>query len=145
MSLILPQCIEFNEKRKICIAIENGKKYTLNNKSDTVIQKVKVDKCLAQNANEKRCDFLMEINEFKRVFFIELKGGDLNSAVKQIYSTIIYLNDEFIGYQLDARIVGSKDVPGFINTPEYKRLAKKIKSTDGTIERSTRKIYVEDI
>ena len=145
MSLILEKCIEFNEKRKICIAYENGKKYQLNNVSEIAIRKVKVDKCLSQNIAEKRCDFLMNTDDLKRVFFIELKGGDLNKAVIQIYSTIVYLKTEFLNYRIDARIVGSKDVPGFKNTPDYKRLAKEILPTKGTIERATNKIYTENI
>lgn len=145
MSLILPQCIEYNEKRRVCIAEEKGKKYQLNNISNTTIKKIKIDNCLQQNAGEKRCDFLMEIGEHSRVIFIELKGADLSSAIKQIYATILYLRNEFDGHRLDARIIGSKDVPGFINTPGYKSLAKQIKPTSGTIERSTNKLLIENI
>lgn len=145
MSLILEKCIEFNEKRKLCIAYENGKKYQLNNLSDITIRKVKVDKCLPQNVGERRCDFLMDIEELNRVFFIELKGGDLNKAVNQIYSTVLYLKTEFMNYRIDARIVGSRDVPGFKNTPDYKKLAKEILPTKGTIERGTNNIYTENI
>lgn len=145
MSLIFAKCIEFNEKRKICIAYENGKKYQLNNTSNVTIRKVKVDKCLTQNVGEKRCDFLIEAQDLKRVFFIELKGGDLNKAVNQIYSTIVYLKGEFKNYRMDARIVGSKDVPEFKNTPDYKKLAKEVLPTKGTIERGTNNIYTESI
>ena len=145
MSLILAKCIEFNEKRKICIAYENGKKYQLNNTSNITIRKVKVDKCLSQNIGEKRCDFLIETQDLKRVFFIELKGGDLNKAVNQIYSTIVYLKSEFKNYRMDTRIVGSKDVPDLKITPDYKKLAKEILPTKGTIERGTNNIYTESI
>ena len=145
MNLILAECIEFNEKRKVCIAYENGKKYQLNNTSDVIVRKVKVDKCLVQNIGERRCDFLMNADELTRVFFIELKGSDLNKAVNQIYSTIIYLKSEFKNYRIDARIVGSKDVPGFKNTPDYKKLAKEILPTKGSIQRGTNNFYSENI
>ncbi len=145
MNLISAKCIEFNENRKMYIAYENGKKYQLNNTSGITLRKVKVDKCLPQNIGEKRCDFLMDIDNLKRVFFIELKGGDLNKAVNQIYSTIIYLKTEFKNYRMDARIVGSKDVPQFKNTPDYKKLAKEVLPTKGTIERGTNNIYTESI
>jgi hypothetical protein len=145
MSLILNECIEFKEKRKICIATENGKKYQLNNVTGNTIRKVKVDKCLPQNAGEKRCDFLIDIEELTRVFFIELKGSHLNKAVNQIYSTITYLKPEFVNYRVDARIVGSKDVPGFKNTPDYKKLANHVLPSGGTIERGTNNIYIENI
>ena len=145
MSLLLTECIEFTEKRKICIAYENGKTYTINNESNVVVRKVKIDKCIAQKVNEKRCDFLFDIDEMKRVFFVELKGGDLNKAVNQIHSTILYLKDEFKNFRIDARIVGSKDVPGFKNTPDYKKLAKVVLPTNGRIERGTNRVYFEKI
>ncbi|MEO6720257.1 MAG: hypothetical protein ABIN67_07810 [Ferruginibacter sp.] len=145
MNLIPAKCVELNEKRKIYSVSENNKKYTLHNKSGVVIRQVKIDRCLAQRENEKRCDFLMDSSDLRIAIFIELKGGDLNSAVKQIYSTIIYLKTEFKGYRIDARIIGSKDVPGFISTPDYRRLAKEILPTKGTIERRTNKVFVEDV
>ncbi len=80
-----------------------------------------------------------------RVILIELKGGDLVHALKQLYSTIIYLKSEFINYQIDARIVGSRDVPGFINTPYYIKLEKQIYPTKGKIGRGTNNIYTESI
>lgn len=145
MSLILVKCIEFKDNRRICVAEENGKKYELRNDSEIPVRKIKVDKCLAQNEREKRCDFLMEVENLERVYFIELKGGDLNKAVNQIYSTIIYLKKEFINYRIEARIVGSKDVPGFKNTPDYRKLATQVLPTGGTIERGTNYIYKESI
>ncbi len=145
MNLIPAKCVEHNDKRKICVAEENGKKYQLFNKSGITIKKVKVDKCLQQKANEKRCDFLMEAKKLKRVFFIELKGGDLNKAVNQIYSSIVYLKNEFKNYKIDARIVGSKDVPDIKITANYKKLAKEILPKNGTIERGTNNIYTESI
>lgn len=89
----------------------------------------------------------MNIDENKlcKVFFIELKGGNLNQALKQLNSTIDYLQKEFSGFQKEARIVGSKDVPGFINSPEYVKLAKKILPTKGEIKRATNKIMEETI
>lgn len=144
MTLIHSKCIEFNEKRKICIAEENGKKYQLNNASNFTVKKVKVDKCLEVSRGGKRCDYLMYTRELKKVFFIELKGGNLNKAVNQIYSTILYLKSEFADYRINARIVNSKDVPQFKNTPDYRRLAREVLPTKGTIERGTN-IYIESI
>lgn len=145
MSLIPSKCIEFDEERKICIAFEKGKVYKLNNNSGYKIRKVKVDKCVEQKDGEKRCDYLMEIEKIKKIIFIELKGGDLVHALRQLYFTIIYFKTQFGNYQIDARIIGSRDVPGFINTGEYIRLEKEIRSTKGSIERRTNNIYIESI
>lgn len=145
MSLMLDECIEFDEERKICVAFEKGKTYRLNNDSNYKIRKVKVDNCIAQNTGEKSCDYLMEIKSIKRVFFIELKGGDLAHALRQLYSAITFLKKEFGNFQIDARIVGSRDVPGFIGLPDYLKLEKVIRSAKGKIERSTNNFYSENI
>ena len=146
MSLILAKCVEYSDERKICVVSERGKTYRLNNESGFKVRTVKVDKCLQQIEGEKRCDYLMNINheKLKRAIFIELKGGGLSDALKQLYATIIYLKEEFKGYRRDVRIVGSKDVPGFINLPDYRKLAKEVFPTGGTIERGTNNIYTEN-
>jgi len=147
MSLILEKCIEFNKVRKICIAEENGKKFELINKSQFQIRKVKVDFCLNQLRNEKRCDYLMSIDKINKpvVFFIELKGGDLIKAVKQINDSIIYLKPEFNNYVINARMIGSRDVPQIIGNPEYRKLLRVTKLTSGTVRRNTNKIMSETI
>ena len=93
MSLITTNCIEFNERRRICIAREGGKIYTLENNSDFIIRKVKADGCLSQKEGEHRCDYIMSIDNQNnnRVFFIELKGGKMLDAVEQIFDTILLL------------------------------------------------------
>ncbi len=145
MSLIPNECIEHNEERQICIAFEKGKIYRLINNSNYKIRKVRIDKCIEQTIGQKLCDYLMEIKSIHRVIFIELKGGDLVHALKQLHSSIIYLKPEFINYQIDVRIVGSRDVPGFINTPYFVKLKKEINPTKGKIERGTNNIYTESI
>ena len=145
MNLIPDKCIEFNDNRKAFVAEENRKKYNLNNPSGQFIRKVKIDKCLDQNSGEKRCDYLMDCKNLKRVIFIELKGSDLNKAVVQIHTTIVHLKNEFLNYNIDARIIGSKDVPNFKNTPAYRKLAKQVLPTGGKIIRATNNIYIETI
>ena len=144
MSLIPEKCVECHDERRECVAYENGKKYTLVNSQGFKIKKVKVDKCLLQKKGDKRCDYLMSIEEKKRVIFIELKGGRFSDAVKQLCATIVYLRSEFKGYQIDARIVGRGDVPGIISTPDYRRLEREI-GPNGTIKRATNNIYSENI
>jgi hypothetical protein len=87
----------------------------------------------------------MEIKSVNRVIFIELKGGDLARALKQILVTFNYLKTEFKNYRIDARIVGSRDVPGFIGLPDYVKLEREIYKTRGKILRATNNIYTENI
>ncbi len=147
MSLILGNCIEFEEKRKFCIASENKKVYRIENSSNYTIRKVVVDGCLNQKAAEKRCDFLFSIDndDLQRVIFVELKGGALSKALEQLLETIQYLKNEFVGYRIDARIVGSRDVPDLKSTPTYRKLAVLVSRNNGTLERATNNIYTEII
>ena len=87
----------------------------------------------------------MDCENLKRVILIELKGSDLNKAVVQIHTTIMHLKGEFLNYNIDARIIGSKDVPKFKNTPAYRKLAKEVLPTGGKIIRDTNNIYTEII
>ncbi len=145
MSLISENCIEFSDNRKECVASENGKTFRLENNSELVIRKVKVDKCIIQRFEEGRCDYLMNIDQKKIVYFIELKGGDLRKALKQISDTVEYLNSEFIGFIFEARIVGSGNVPKLKTITHYKRLAKLVLTTNGKIIYRTNKFYTESI
>ena len=147
MSLIPDKCIESNDKRNLCVASEKGKTFIINNSSKLKIKKVKIDKCLSQKIGEKRCDYLMTIDDKSvlRAIYIELKGGNLSDAFKQLEGTIIYLKNEFKKYQIDARIVGSRDIPRFINNPSYLNLAKEVIPTGGKIIKATNKIYTENI
>ena len=72
-----------------------------------------------------------------RALFIELKGGALNDAMNQIHSTIIYLKDELDGWQLDARIVSSGNVPDIKSLPNYQKLNKTVRKTGGALDRKT--------
>jgi hypothetical protein len=145
MSLILEKCIEYNDNRKECIATENGKTFKLENKSGLIVRKVKVDKCLAQKVEEGRCDFLMNVDEKRIVYFIELKGGDLRKGLKQIIDTIEYLNSEFTNFIFEARIVGSGNVPRLKTIIAYKNLAKLVLPTNGKIIYRTNKFHTESI
>lgn len=145
MSLLLDKCVEFEDKRKHCVADENGKTYRILNNSEFVIKKVKIDKCIKQGIGEKRCDFLFCIDNLKRVIFVELKGGKLSTALLQLTETIQYLKNEFKGYKIDARIIGSKDIPNFKSIPSYRALAILVGNNNGTLVRATNNIYTETV
>jgi hypothetical protein len=145
MSRILERCVKTNDARNFCVVSELGKVYRLENPDAKRIRVVRVDGCFQQNEGEGRCDYLMEVKELKRVFFIELKGGGLIRACEQIYSTIIYLKAELKGYRIEARIVGSRDVTELKNTPEYKKLFREVQFNKGEIKRSTNKFYSENV
>lgn len=144
MSLILNSCIKYNEVRKVCVASEHGKRYTLNNTSNYKIKKVRIDGCIPQKIGEKRSDFLFQAikGEKKKAIFIELKGGALMDAVKQLYDTITYLKSELKGDEIYARIVGTSDVPKIKSSAYYQKL---FRETKGNIKRATNRVLIENI
>ena len=73
-------------------AIENGKKFIFNNVSGKTICRVRVDNCLIVDQNIKKCDFLFHIEEDGRYYLVELKGVDVDTAIKQIESTFDIVN-----------------------------------------------------
>ncbi len=75
-------------------AIENGKKFIINNISGKTICRIHVDNCLIVDQNIKKCDFLFNIEEDGKYYLAELKGVDVDTAIKQIESTFEYLNRE---------------------------------------------------
>ena len=75
-------------------ASENGKKFILKNVSGKSICRVRVDDCLITDQKSKKCDFLFNIKENSRYFLVELKGVDLDTAVKQIESTFDHVNQK---------------------------------------------------
>ena len=145
MSLIPAACVEHDEVRKIWVAEENGKKYSLINESQHQIQKVRIDGCLSQKEGEKRCDFLFNITTKKprTAIFVELKGSDLITAVRQTYDTLIFLKPELKGCELLVRIIGSKDVPRPKTNPAYKRLIREIPPSN--FDYAINRVYSEKI
>lgn len=122
-------CREYSEVRKIAVAEEKKKKYTLNNNGGFTIEKYRVDGCVAQSAGERRCDYLLLTSQQPpTAYFVELKGGDLRSAVEQIRDTIKFLQPNLPNHVYKARIVGQGNVPGLENTPIYRDLLRLLKS-----------------
>lgn len=108
-------------------ANENGKRFALQNPHQIGICKVKIDGCLISGNNVQKCDYFFSVDTNpERYFLIELKGVDLNTAVRQIESTFDRLN-ALIGAsasQFTAVIVASA-VPAAANQ-EFRKLKEKL-------------------
>lgn len=123
-------CQEFQEKYSSCTVCKqdteiptydpkNKKiKYILQNPSRRKVCKVEIDNCVITSQSQRKCDYLMIVCETKDssqpesvdLYFIELKGRDLMSAVEQLTETIKYFQAEkykFTG-KVFARAVLSK-------------------------------------
>ncbi|PXV61890.1 hypothetical protein CLV62_12445 [Dysgonomonas alginatilytica] len=72
----------------LIVCEEKRSKITFENKTKKEINKVQVDGCQITDQNNHKCDYLLVDNELSIEYFIELKGHDINHALRQIEATI---------------------------------------------------------
>ncbi len=83
---------------------ENGKKLTFVNPAQLAVRKIKVDDCAIRTG--LRCDWLIiEPNSVEH--YVELKGGDVEHAVKQIVATIREISVDSKNQKKHAHIVSA--------------------------------------
>lgn len=93
---------------KIITASENNRKLTINNLSEKLVRKIKVDGCLIIDSN-KRCDYMFEIDDSaSQVIYLELKGCDIEKAYTQLVATIDRFILEHRGIKKECHIVASR-------------------------------------
>ncbi len=79
---------------KIIPVTENKSTFRIINRSLLTVNKVAVDGCY-QEGSSKKCDYLFEIihdSNVDTVYYVELKGRDVEHGIKQLTSTIKYCN-----------------------------------------------------
>ncbi|MDJ0529348.1 MAG: hypothetical protein PX634_29345, partial [Microcystis sp. M53600_WE12] len=82
----ISHCSECNNN-KIVKVKENGKEFIVNNNSQKLVTKIKIDNCLIIEG--KRCDWLLEIDDpCSWALYIELKGKNIEQAYDQLLSTL---------------------------------------------------------
>ncbi|MDO6803940.1 hypothetical protein Q4595_15930 [Wenyingzhuangia sp. 1_MG-2023] len=75
--------------QKIFVFEEQKSKLSLINKDEVESTQIKVDNCLIKD-NSLKCDYMHLAKDIE--FYIELKGQDINHAVKQLKSTFKQLS-----------------------------------------------------
>ena len=95
---------------KIISVSENRRTFRIKNDSVFTINEVEVDGCYKTTG--AKCDYLFEIiaqNIVTIVFYVELKGSDINHAIEQLEATIQYCLTEHKGVnKKECYIVASK-------------------------------------
>ena len=114
-------------KCAIIVSKENGKTHrALNNDRNTVYQ-FKIDgEVISKNDPQKRCDYLVENEDKKTAYIIELKGTDLPRALEQIEATIQLFSRKFTqnNYTIYPRIVFGSNTHA-VNDTRYRNFLKK--------------------
>ncbi len=95
-----------NEERtdKIISVNEKKRKFIIKNNSELIINQVKVDGCYITEG--VRCDYLFETID--KVFYVELKGKDIEHGVEQLKATMAYCKTEHKNSSKECHIVASR-------------------------------------
>lgn len=116
-----------------CKVSEGRSSFTLSAKKPLAFEKVKFDdcKCKISKPDDSRCDWVIEPKDHDKLYFIELKGGDIVKALDQLESTVKIIKPT---KKFECHIVksgGSGGTPSF-NT-KYQILRKKFQKIGGEI------------
>ena len=87
----LPECEEHRSDTKIVLKEKKSKITFLNPNKDEIL-KIKVDGCVISDNETLRCDYALIPSDAVEIY-VELKGSDIEQAVKQIESTIKLLSE----------------------------------------------------
>jgi len=107
----------------LIVVSENRREFRIDNRLKNQINRVEVDGCLIKNG--QKCNYLFEIIEQNRVFYVELKGSHISEAVRQLEATIKFCKNEHINSQKSSFIVASKVPKSRTNTQNLKKEFKK--------------------
>ncbi len=127
-----------SQNQKIVVCGENQSKYVLNNNSNYEISKIKIDDCVFDSNDGKKCDYLItarQQNKTEYIYLIELKGHQILKAVNQLNDTL----DKLKINNLSARFIYGRIVPTRAYSPNvknnnYKRLNDRFKSLNGNLK-----------
>lgn len=118
------------DNRNTFVLEEKNAKYIANNKNHKNAISFQIDGNLIKSTASKKCDKGLCIED-KRIFLIELKGVDFNTACKQLDETYTTLSSLIPDFQYKCRAVVRK-MPSKNNYPySYRLLLSKLpKETD---------------
>lgn len=122
--------------KPVVVEGEHGRKFTLTVPKSATVEKIRIDEGLVRGNQSKKCDWAIKVNPGSRehFFFVELKGGDLAHAVRQLESSIIELKHlhEFYGNK-QAHAVCSRIIPSF--SSQFQVAVKNFKDKHGFLLR----------
>ena len=87
--LHMPEC------KHVYVATEKGCTYRLNNPENLMVLQTRVDGELYDSSDGKKCDYAFSSKEFSTAILVELKGGDIKQAVRQLQSTFEAFKDKY--------------------------------------------------
>jgi hypothetical protein len=137
-------CIDDERKhrtQKPLIPLEqNKRKYTLRNMSRLYVTKFKVEGCITEGVRQKGCEAILYAEKKVskqyvgiKAFFVELKGGAVDDALKQIDNAFEKVKNLLPDVVLYGRIVPSKYRKAALLTSKQQDLHLKFLKTGGNL------------
>ena len=116
-------------KQQIVVSYDKGnprQRHIAKNPKRSEIYQYHVDGEVITNSTE-RCDWLLLVDDEKKksAYLIELKGMDVNSAVRQLEATEKILRKALTGYDIKYRIIASKTTHSILSTPAVLKAKRK--------------------
>ena len=119
---------KYNHPKKTLIDFKGGKSsFRIENNSNLTYNIIDFENYVYQNREEDtKCDYGLETDS--TIYFIELKGNDLEKGCNQLRATINETKKCFKNKNIKARLVVSKVKKPklFRNTSNYKQLVKAV-------------------
>ena len=127
---------------KIVTVSENKRKFTIQNSSSLQINQVKVDGCYITSGS--KCDYLFEIinKNIIAVFYVELKGKNIEHAIKQLEATIIYCKSIHKDIKKECYIVASRVPKGSTSAQNLKKEFKRKHKIQLFIDTTIKKVAI---
>ena len=114
-------------------ASEGGRSFILDNQSKYITRKWAIDTVVFKNRAEERCDYLIEVQGNKVVYYwVELKGKDITKACAQILNAFGLINLP-TGVKHEARVVTTGVNKIDIRSIGYQKLSKLMLGTGGKL------------
>lgn len=118
---ILGNQYEFEDERTLVVSKEKNRDHRGKNLDKNLVCQYKLDGKVFQN--ETSCDFLLLNREKKTAYFIELKGRNIEHAIKQLEDSYEKLKEELQDHQVNFRIVASNIGKPALQSMKYKRFS----------------------
>ena len=128
---------------KIVTVSENKRKFTILNSSSLQINKVEVDGCYITSGS--KCDYLFEIinkKDITDVYYVELKGKNIEHAIKQLEATIIYCKPIHKDIKKECYIVASRVPKSSTSAQNFKKEFKRKHNIQLFIDTTVKKVAI---
>lgn len=115
-------CLMYRDNRSYAKAEERGKSIVFHNKNNHDVICYRLDGGVIDTTTMIKCDNLILFPEDLQAVFIELKGTDIEKAIKQIENAINIMGRDINFYDWHARIVSASGIPRIGNDPAFVKL-----------------------